>query len=88
VNTESELPLEVQLRLAQWKIEIEKITIEDLRKLYMTLAEEAARKEIGYQQFIHQLLQSEKSCYENLRTVEEECCNCQQRMSKLLFPEE
>jgi L-arabinose isomerase len=88
-ESESDLPLEIELRLAKWKIEIEAITkIEDLRKLYMTLAEEAAKKELGYQQFIHQIRHSETTCYDSLKSLEQECVNCQQRMLKLLFPDE
>ncbi len=86
MELEPELPLEVQLRLARWKLEIEdeNLSIEGLRMLYMSLAKEFAQKEVIFRAFIKQLSESEKRCNHLLEDVEKKCESCQQRLSQLL----
>ncbi len=88
MHSDLELPLEVQLRLARWKQENENLSAETLRELFMTLATEAAKKEVMYRAFIKQLTKSETQCQIQLASAETECTRCQKKLHGLLFPGE
>jgi hypothetical protein len=87
IESEPELPLEIQLKLAKWKLEIREFKLEDLQELFMSLARESYKKEIQYQQFIKQALESEQTCYRALDSLEKECTSCRERLFKLQFPD-
>ena len=88
MSPDLELPLEVQLRLANWKQENENLSAETLRELFMTLATEAAKKDVMYRAFIEQLTKSENQCQRQLASIETECTRCQKRLHALMFPSE
>lgn len=77
---EPELPLEVQLRLARWKLEIKKLKLEDLQAMYMMLAQESAQKELQYQDILKAALASDRACHIRLSNVEKKYASCEQRL--------
>lgn len=70
---DTELPLEVQVRLASLSHEIQGLDIFELRKLFMQLAEQKAKQEQVYSAMLSHATKSERNCYRQLDRIEKVC---------------
>lgn len=70
---DTELPLEVQARLASLSHEIREIDVCELRKLFMQLAHKNAEQQQVYATMLSQVTKSERSCYRQLEKLERTC---------------
>lgn len=68
-----ELPLEVQVRLASLSHEIQTLSIDELRKLFMQLAHKNADQQQVYSTMLNQITRSERNCYRQLEQLERTC---------------
>lgn len=80
----TELPLEVQARLASLSHEIQQLNICELRKLFMQLAQQKAEQEQTYSGLLSQITKSERNCYRKLDQIEKLCDEYKMTLSELL----
>lgn len=70
---DTELPLEIQARLASLSHEIEKLDICELRKAFIQLARQKAQQTQLYSELLGQATKSERTCYRQLEQIEKVC---------------